>query len=69
LTLALDVEHFGPDEQVPFLVQYIDRRYQLHGLGELLAGAGAGQSVEHLIKEAVHFALFEQRRTTTTLWI
>jgi hypothetical protein len=23
VTLALDVEHFGPDEQVPVLVQYI----------------------------------------------
>jgi hypothetical protein len=64
VTLALDVEHFGPDEQVPVLVQYIDRRYQLHGLGELLAPAGAARAVEHLIKEAVHFALWVVKAST-----
>jgi hypothetical protein len=64
VTLALDVGQFGPDEQVPVLVQYVDRRYQLHGLGELLEAAGAARAVKHLVKEAVHLALWVVEAST-----
>src|SRR5918997_2222554 len=48
---------FGPDEEVPVLVQDVERGGPLRRLSTLLAAAGAAQAGERLIEQAVYLAV------------
>src|ERR671916_3054299 len=56
--LLLDAGQLGPHDDVPVLVQHVERRRPLHRLRTLLAPRYPREPPEHLVEHPVHLGLY-----------
>jgi hypothetical protein len=64
--LELDPGKLGPDDDVPVLVQHVERRSPPRGLVYLPAPTASGQAAKRLVEHPVHLALHVVETTERT---